>query len=377
MSATNLEIAKQRSKELENRGTYSKVPYWRPKEGTNNIRILPPYGSRETCWEEFKAVFGVGPNNKKVVPRAQFGLDDCPFEAYIEALNQRDDEASKRERASVRISNRVSFIVIDRYEESVGPQVWETNVDNLAEICSLMSNPEWGAIDDPENGVDLVLVYTPKEKTANKFPEWRIQPSRNSTSLSPVKDNYDNWLSKDWFEEFRVGRPSDVDWIKAVLSGTDKEFNASQNSAAVDKSAEVGQSTLPPPPAAPATEAKAEVVTAPYPFAPDCPFYVYVNDAAQNMDAQSLYKLVCDGQDPQCCAVSAASGGWKAASELGFKKPETQAPPPPPALGTNGVAKDTAPWKDLPPNESDSVKVDPAIGDNTVADDIREQLSKK
>lgn len=368
--ATNLAAVASRCADIQT-GQFKKASYYKPKEGVNLIRILPPFGEREVPWVEFKKVFGIGPNKSAIVPRAQFGHTDCPFESHYNAVAKRTDEASRKELETMRQKNRVSFIIIDRNNEAVGPQVWEVSLEVLADVGALMTNPEWGDISDATNGVDLTLVYTPKGKTPNGFAETRLSPQRHSSPLSASQATLDEWLSVDWFKEFRVGEASTVGYIQAVFAGQEKEYFQSRERNTETDGSELGPQSLPV-----AGEA------APYPYAPTDGFFVLLDGAAKQVTAQQVFQLVCSGNDVQCCKVGDTS--WASAGSLGFSKPQPVAPPPapvapsiamaPPVPSSNGQSypKEAPPWENIPPTPAP-----PAIsmpGNSEVADDIRRQL---
>lgn len=378
---TNLDAVANRCKDIQN-GQFKKTVYFKFKEGANLIRILPPFGDREVPFVEFKKVFNLGPNKSQVTPRSQFGLTDCPYEQYYNELAKRTDEASRKELDSIRLKNRVAFIIIDRNDEEVGPQDWETNLECLAEIGALMTNPEWGDISDPLKGVDLQIIYTPKNKTPNGFPEWRITPQRHSTPLTADAAKMESWLGVDWFKEFRVGEASTVEWINAVLTGQEKTFREDGGSAGAQNrsqaSAPVGPQSLPDGPPGIAS------AMSDFPFDPAQPFWAFIDGAAKQVTAQNVYQLVCSGNDVQCCQLG--ENTWVAASSLGFKKPAPAAPPAPPAAPpapptmsgppappSNGAAKEAPPWENIPPT-SVLPTVNIPDGGNSVADDIRRQL---
>ncbi len=126
---TDLDAMQKRGEAAKTQG-YSEIPFWKEKEGINVIRILPGYAPRTLPFIEYRKVF-IRDRKTGFTPRAQFGLD-CPFEVHYNNLRKQKDDASKKQLDNIQLRNRVAFIVIDRNDENAGPQVWETNLQNLS-----------------------------------------------------------------------------------------------------------------------------------------------------------------------------------------------------------------------------------------------------
>ena len=178
--------------EHSNRDRNGSLNFLSIKDGRNVIRILPPTDNMESFGEEVWVHYGVGKSEKNkrgsmVVCPTTHGEDNpCPVceavkELYALSLN-RDDEYSKQARSLGR-KRRIYYNAISRDEdlseyelrEEDGKKVWynkkegkqESPVKVLATgigvykaIISLIVDPEYGDVTDPEEGLDLIITKT-------------------------------------------------------------------------------------------------------------------------------------------------------------------------------------------------------------------------
>lgn len=208
----------KKGKELDKRLSFDKVEYLDLKPGQNILRIVPPFGDDEDkdFWKEVQVSFNVGPNEKMIVRPDQYGKPD-PVADEIARLRKLGDEASIARADAMASKTRCYIFVIDRDEPEKGYQLWNANQIILNEILAIFGDPQYGDITDPETGVDITVNYTPGTK--KKFPKWHINPRRHDTPL-----DHPEALKEDLFEKHNVGEPSEVDYIKACLKGTEQEF---------------------------------------------------------------------------------------------------------------------------------------------------------
>jgi hypothetical protein len=149
------------------------IALFKPREGTNIIRILPPTwkGARHygyDCWVHF----GVGAdrqtylclNKMKDAANVYFdknNMSSCdgsdPVEEEAVSL-RRDGYEKEAKEASHKL--RVGIYVIDRKDEAKGVQFWLMGEQNDREIVQQSMNKRTGtalAIDDPDDGYDVVF----------------------------------------------------------------------------------------------------------------------------------------------------------------------------------------------------------------------------
>lgn len=333
----DLTAAKAEHEALQEREHFSQVEYLELVEGPNQIRILPPYGTGKEAWKKIKMAYGVGPNSKAVCPRFD---DTCPLKQEIEKLKADGTEVSKERADQMWPKQRILFLVKAREphkQAGKGVLVFNTNINVYRDILGIFSDPDYGDISDPMKGVDITINFTPKEKTANKFPDWQVLPKRQATPLG-TPEEIAQWTSKDWFTEWGIGKTSEDGYIKACLAGTEQAYIESRKK---NSSGGQGQQAAP---GTPATSVQSSV-TIPGDAAAK---YWVVNDAGQTveMSAQQVADIFATGKDPNMMTHDQKSG-WTTASRLGFMHrqivqqaptaptppaapPQPTAPPPPP-----------------------------------------------
>lgn len=207
------------------------LPTIKWEEGSYRLRILPPPGDSEEPWRKVQTCFSVGPNKKTLIPRKQYGLEPCPLSEYLSKLAKKSDAVSQKTYKSQKPSTRFKMFVIDRNDEAPGPKLMDLNVVAMKDLLLFFADEEYGDLSDPEDGRDLKITYIPKEKSNDGFPKIEIIPSAKITPLRTKgvdDETYRSWLSEDYFTKYRIGFPSDPDYVKAVLDGQEASFKGSR-----------------------------------------------------------------------------------------------------------------------------------------------------
>jgi hypothetical protein len=333
----NTEYYQKRAQELENQqGNYQKVKWYKWKPGRNTIRLLPPFdpryveqspnmtgplpeGARDIFHVEIEKCFNVGPNRRVVT------LDPKkpgPVEEYIDYLNTVGDAVSKAQADKMTPKRRGLCWIVDRDNEIEGVQCLDWPMTEFRNLINLVSDPEWSNLTDPFNGIDLMIDYTPQDKSPTGFASWgAIMPKRNSTPLTSDATFWHEWLKTDHFEETTAGKPTDPEYIKACLAGTDKEFR-SQAAAAAGMSPVGTAPGLPPGGALP---------TVTHPFSPQEKFWMSMNNQTVETTAADIANHVLVGQDVTIMPYDQQKP-WGPASTFGFQLVQPVAPAPPPAM---------------------------------------------
>lgn len=163
------------------------IPMWKPKDGTNTIRILPP------TWDDAEH-FGLD-----VHVHYQIGADKQNMLALHENLGEKDPVYEERLRAEadgdskyaqkLKAKKRVLYYLIDRDEEDKGVQAWFASwtIDkDLNAICVHKRSGEIYQIDDPECGYDISFE---KKGKGMKTEYTGFQLDRRESDLGD-----DSWL---------------------------------------------------------------------------------------------------------------------------------------------------------------------------------------
>lgn len=144
----------------ENNNNNSDIKWFNPKDGLNIIRILPGKHGGNSFYAEAKVHWiKVNGKNRKIVCRETAGHDDCPICKISRKLYEEGERDKARE---YRASTRYYFNVIDRNKPDEGPMVYNCGVTVFNQVLSIILDPDYGDITDPEKGFDLKLTKTRK-----------------------------------------------------------------------------------------------------------------------------------------------------------------------------------------------------------------------
>ena len=177
--AIDLTKIRSRKAALEQRGRGGGASYfWRPQEGEQTIRIVPTADGDP--FKDFWFHYNVGSNPGFLSPKKNFGEDD-PLDAFVRKLFNESTEESIKMAKSLMARQRFFAPVLVRGEELKGVRVWGFGKMVYEQLLSLVLNPEYGDITDPESGTDLVLHYG--RPAGAQFPQTKITPRRRPSPL--------------------------------------------------------------------------------------------------------------------------------------------------------------------------------------------------
>lgn len=169
-------------KELARLGSGS---YFKPKEGKNYVRILPPMNNSGLFYHEATLHYGLKRDGKNIsVP---YTGESSPVMALIKKLEKEGPEGAK---LAKRLAPRTKYYanVIDRSSGKV--QVWGFSKKILSSILSAMGDPDLGDITDPEDGHDLVVERSGQNLETKYEIRVRPKPSHigEDVDLDQMKD---------------------------------------------------------------------------------------------------------------------------------------------------------------------------------------------
>lgn len=348
---SNVDRWLDRHQELKSETSFGDVDYIKLKDGPNVLRIVPPKEPRADFWIECEKSFSVGPNNKVITRPSYFNLPD-PVEDEISKLKKlvnsegKPDEIANKRADAMKGKKRAMMWVIARADEGKGYQLFDTNLIVLRDILAVMTDAEYGDITDAEKGTDITINYTPGTKRS--FPVWGIVPKRSASPLG-----FPEALKEDLFEKHHVGQPSDVDYIKACLAGTEQAFIDAKKADRASAPAEAPPAESPSTPPAGDEEsviqaqlaairakkaAAAAAVTAPTP--PTAPavgtdavllsadWWAVIDGKTVQVKGQAIQELVNQGH-VTTSVMTYPEGAWTTADAAGFIAGNATPPPPP------------------------------------------------
>jgi len=204
-----------------NYDTYIKPKFkqWKPKDGKNVIRILPP------TWEKAKHYgldifvnFNIGADNQSYLSLSKHGKGADPLaEARRDAQKEGDKDLAK----ALNPSQRILYWIIDRMDEDEGPLLWAapfTFDKSLSNLCIDEDTKDVIFIDGPSDGRD-VRFYKEGTGLLTKY-----DPSKMKV-LKPSNIHEDEGLEAEWLDFIAENQLPDVlnfydyDHIAATFGG--------------------------------------------------------------------------------------------------------------------------------------------------------------
>lgn len=342
----------KRHEQLKKETSFGDVNYVKLKEGPNQMRIIPPKEPREDFWLEVEKSFNVGPNSKVVTRPSQYGLPDPVSDDIAKLKKLEGDDVAQKRADAMKAKKRAMMWVVMRAEEDKGYQLFDTNYMVLRDILAVMTDAEYGDITDPKEGTDITINYTPGTKKS--FPKWNIIPKRSNSPLG-----HPEALKEDLFDKHHIGDPSEVDYIKACLEGSEEAFIEAKKADRKNSTPSSPEPTTPSESQAPAGDeesvveaqlaairakkAAAAAAAAPAPPAPpgggtdakllSSDWWAVIEGETKQVKGSDIQALVEQGHG-NVNVMPYPQGDWTTADAAGFK---TGAPPPPPPSSQVGA----------------------------------------
>ena len=178
-----INVEKMRAKLANVRGEGGdRDTFWRPNDGEQSIRIVPT--SDGDPFKEKWFHYNLATNPGFLCPKRNFG-EECPVcdfasQLWREGVDNNDEE-SKKLAKSLFVRARFFSPVLVRGEEDKGVRIWGYGKTAYENLLTLVLNPEYGDITDPEAGTDLTMVYG--KPPGASFPQTKLTPRRRSSEL--------------------------------------------------------------------------------------------------------------------------------------------------------------------------------------------------
>ncbi len=220
---------KHRSKEQFNRsasessGNYDTyiedgIQTYKPHDGSNQIRILPPtFEEAEDFALTLPVHFGMGADSQSYVCRKFLGDDEtCPFCEESKRLNK---EGESEDASLFKAKKRKLFYLIDRKGDTNDPMVWAAPFNTWKDII-LQCKDEDGEVvevDNPDEGCDVLFN---KEGTGQRTKYVGVKLGKSKPMLrdeGEQDETLDMIMEKPLTEIVKV---YDEEYLEGVLEGT-------------------------------------------------------------------------------------------------------------------------------------------------------------
>lgn len=188
----NLDMNRLRKKLDRLQGNRERVnSFWKPSEGRNVIRIVP--WKEEPTWPFIEAYFHYLGNKTQLSPITHGNPD--PIQEFAEELRG-DGSKENWEKARPFFPKLRTYVaMIDRDDPDAGVRFYSFGKRVLTKLLSFMDDPDYGDITDVEKGFDIVVNYTPREKSDTNFPKTDVYPRRDPSPLHEDQEQVEKWLT--------------------------------------------------------------------------------------------------------------------------------------------------------------------------------------
>lgn len=172
------------------------VKLYKPREGKNKIRILPPTWAEANHYGyEIFINYGIGIDEQAYLSLSSMKNEPDPL---AEARKQAERQGNKQLADSLKPTKRVGFYLIDRMAEDEGVQFWAAPWTVDKSFANLAIDEESGSVlmvDHPEEGYDITFY---KEGTGmlTKYPAERMRIGREPCPLHDNAAQADEWLDQ-------------------------------------------------------------------------------------------------------------------------------------------------------------------------------------
>lgn len=167
---------------------------WKPTKGPNTVRIVPLKSAPDNPFIELYFHY-LG--NKTYLSPLSFGERD-PIAEFADQLRAGGGLSKEDYRETKKfVPQRRTFVpVIDRNKPQDGVRFWAFGKTVYSELLSVMADPEYGDITDPQAGRDIKVEFTPQEESDTGFAKTSIRIAAKETALTKDAEQLEKWLTE-------------------------------------------------------------------------------------------------------------------------------------------------------------------------------------
>ncbi len=186
----DLNKMRQKHAALTNRGGDTNDFFWKPDEGTHQIRLVCPVDGDPFFEAYYHYSMGLEGRTTVLSPRT-FGEDD-PIAEWGTRLWNEGTDSSKEAAKRFWPKMRVFAPIVVRGEEDKGVRWWGFSRTTYQALLDVVLDPEYGDITDTEKGTDLRIDYGKKQ--GQSFPTTDVRPMRRTTALASTEEEINTLL---------------------------------------------------------------------------------------------------------------------------------------------------------------------------------------
>jgi len=234
--------------------------FWRPNDGENVIRIMPPWNedTQGRFWRKTGTHFNVGPDGRAVpCPLIGGATESCWLCRKSKKLASSEDEDDRKE--SEEFAGRTSYVmnVIDLDSPEEGVQIWRCGVKAFRVIKKLVRNDDWGdptsfgegyniTVDKTGSGLTTNYDIIPSGRPGAQFPSEKQLDHRSDTVADMFADLQEETLeltNLDDFQNFQNEKEMEGTYFGRTASAARTESKPSRNGRAEDDDATAEEDT--------------------------------------------------------------------------------------------------------------------------------------
>lgn len=199
------------------------IDVWRPKDGENQVRILPPTweGADHYGLDVWLHRF-IGADNSSYICLDKMQNKPCPICRESLASKKAGEEDEAKELAA---RKHVIVWVIDRDDDSMTPQIWIMSWSqdrDISDLCRLKKDGKVLMLDDPDEGYDVTIKRTGKGLKTR----YQYIIDRDSSPISEDQDEQEKileYIMENPLPTTLVYHPADK--MDKALSGMEPEVD--------------------------------------------------------------------------------------------------------------------------------------------------------
>jgi hypothetical protein len=191
---------------------------WKPKEGLQNVRIVPYTFNEDSPFVELQFYYKIA--GRTFLAPCTFGKPD-PIMEFVESLRFSGVQ-SQRELAKTLVAKPRTYVpIVVRGEEEQGVKFWGFGVTVYKQLLKLMTDDDWGDITSLTEGNDIKIefhkVSNKKAKDGSSFPETLITPLPKKTPVVDPKNTELIKKIKNQVDILTIWNLPDYEELKSAL----------------------------------------------------------------------------------------------------------------------------------------------------------------
>lgn len=178
---------------IDNESSGSDVLWYKPTDGSHDIRILPGVGGKQLNYRIRGTHWEIGKDKKNITcPRVTDNTGGkCAICEMYDILMKSGTEQDRAMAYNIRVKKDILVNLIDREDESAGVKVWSMPPTAWSTMIGYIQDGDYGAIWDPVSGTDFVVV---RSKSGSAYDYKSCHPKRYSTPLHDDPDQVVKWI---------------------------------------------------------------------------------------------------------------------------------------------------------------------------------------